>query len=111
MLCADMKGLRLSLSHKLILASLAVALDVADRMRLPRPIYSFTLPLGAQINKDGTAIMLAGVLLFTAQAAGVERRLPRRAFSNLITRGPTWQPRLRIAHRVRGLESRNRYEG
>jgi Na+/H+-dicarboxylate symporter len=55
------------------LASLAVSLDVAEeRMRLPRSVYSFTLPLGAQLNKDGTAIMLAGVLLFTAQAAGVE---------------------------------------
>jgi Na+/H+-dicarboxylate symporter len=55
------------------LASLAVSLDVAEeRLKLPRSIYSFTLPLGAQLNKDGTAIILAGVLLFTAQAAGVE---------------------------------------
>ena len=55
------------------LASLAVSLDVAEeRVKLPRSIYSFTLPLGAQLNKDGTAIILAGVLLFTAQAAGVE---------------------------------------
>jgi Na+/H+-dicarboxylate symporter len=30
------------------------------------------LPLGAQLNKDGSSIMLAGVLLFTAQATGVE---------------------------------------
>jgi Na+/H+-dicarboxylate symporter len=55
------------------LASLVVALEVAEkRVKLPRSIYSFSLPLGAQLNKDGTAIMLAGVLLFTAQAAGVE---------------------------------------
>lgn len=55
------------------LASLAVSLDVAEeRMRLPRSVYGFTLPMGTQINKDGTSIMLAGVLLFTAQAAGVE---------------------------------------
>lgn len=54
------------------LASLAVALDVAEtRLKLPHRVYSFTLPLGAQINKDGTSIMLAGILLFTAQAAGV----------------------------------------
>ena len=39
---------------------------------MPRTIYSFTLPLGAQLNKDGTAVMLGAVLLFTAQAAGVE---------------------------------------
>jgi Na+/H+-dicarboxylate symporter len=55
------------------LASLAVSLEVAeDRVKLPRSIYSFTLPLGAQLNKNGTSIMLAAVLLFTAQAAGVE---------------------------------------
>lgn len=55
------------------LASLVVAMELAEeRLGIPRSIYSFTLPLGAQLNKDGTAIMLAGVLLFTAQAAGVE---------------------------------------
>ncbi|MEZ4415692.1 MAG: dicarboxylate/amino acid:cation symporter [Gemmatimonadota bacterium] len=55
------------------LASLAVAMDLAEtRLRLPERVYAFTLPLGAQINKDGTSIMLAAVLLFTAQAAGVE---------------------------------------
>jgi Na+/H+-dicarboxylate symporter len=53
------------------LASLSVSLEVAERMGLPRSIYSLTLPLGAQINKDGTSIMLTGILLFTAQAAGV----------------------------------------
>lgn len=55
------------------LASLVVSLDVAEnRMKLPKSVYSFTLPLGAQLNKAGTAIMLAGVLMFTAQAVGVE---------------------------------------
>jgi Na+/H+-dicarboxylate symporter len=53
------------------LATLPVALEVAEKMRLPRSIYSFALPLGAQINKDGTAIVLAAVVVFTAQAAGV----------------------------------------
>jgi Na+/H+-dicarboxylate symporter len=54
------------------LASLVVSFEMAEeRLKLPKHIYSFTLPLGAQINKDGTAIMLAGVLLFTAQASGV----------------------------------------
>lgn len=53
------------------LASLSVGLDVAEQMRLPRSVYAFTLPLGAQINKDGTAAMLAAVVIFTMQAAGV----------------------------------------
>lgn len=54
------------------LASLSVALEMAEKIRLPRAIYSFTLPLGAQLNKDGTSVMLGAVLFFTAQAAGVE---------------------------------------
>ncbi len=49
-----------------------MALEVAERVRLPRTVYSFTLPLGAQINKDGTSVMLAAVALFTAQSAGIE---------------------------------------
>ena len=53
------------------LASLSVSLETAERIRLPSSIYSFTLPLGAQLNKDGTSVMLGAVLLFTAQAAGV----------------------------------------
>jgi Na+/H+-dicarboxylate symporter len=54
------------------LASLSVALEIAEKIKLPRSVYSFTLPLGAQINKDGTSIMLTAVLVFTAQAAGVD---------------------------------------
>ena len=53
------------------LASLSVGLETAQRLRLPRGVYSFVLPLGAQLNKDGTSVMLTAVLLFTAQAAGV----------------------------------------
>jgi len=55
------------------LASLVVSLEIAEKtLRLPKYIYSFVLPFGAQINKDGTCVMLVAVLLFTAQAAGVE---------------------------------------
>jgi len=54
------------------LASLSVSLETAGRIGLPQSLYSFTLPLGAQLNKDGTSVMLGAVLLFTAQAAGVD---------------------------------------
>ena len=55
------------------LASLVVSMNIAqNRLKIPENVYGFTLPLGAQLNKDGTAIMLTMVLLFTAQAAGVE---------------------------------------
>jgi Na+/H+-dicarboxylate symporter len=54
------------------LASLAVSLELAEeRLHIPRAIYAFTLPLGAQINKDGTALFLGSVLVFTAQASGI----------------------------------------
>ena len=37
------------------LASLAVSLKIAEtKLQLPKKIYGFTLPLGAQFNKDGT---------------------------------------------------------
>jgi Na+/H+-dicarboxylate symporter len=55
------------------MASLAQAIQVAEeRLHLPRSIYSFTLALGATMNQNGTSITLAALLLFTAQAAGVE---------------------------------------
>jgi len=55
------------------LASLAVSLDIAEqKLKLPRKVFSFTLPLGAQFNKDGSSIMLSSVLIFTAQAIGLE---------------------------------------
>ena len=60
------------------LASLAVSLDIAEKdMKLPKNVFSFTLPLGAQFNKDGTSIMLAGILIFTAQAVGLEFTIPQ----------------------------------
>ncbi|MCG8420891.1 MAG: dicarboxylate/amino acid:cation symporter [Proteobacteria bacterium] len=67
------------------LASLVVAFEVAkERLRLPERIYTFTLPLGAQLNKDGTSIMLAGVLLFTAQATGVTFDVPAQVTIVLV---------------------------
>ena len=54
------------------LASLVISYEMAQvRLRLPKHIYTFTLPLCTTLNIDGTSIMLTGVLLFTAQAAGV----------------------------------------
>ncbi len=52
------------------LASLSASLNTAERMGIPRPVYALTLPLGAQLHKDGSAVLLAGVVIFTAQAAG-----------------------------------------
>jgi len=55
------------------LASLAVSLDIAEeKLKLPSRIFTFTLPLGAQFNKDGTSIMLGCILLFSSQAVDIE---------------------------------------
>lgn len=67
------------------LASLSVGLETAEKIGLPRSLYSFTLPLGAQLNKDGTCVMLGAVLLFTAQAAGVT--FPPAAFVTILLIG------------------------
>lgn len=67
------------------LASLVVSMNIAEkRLQIPENIYSFTLPLGAQLNKDGTSIMLVTVLLFTAQAAGIEFTLAEQIVIVLV---------------------------
>jgi len=67
------------------LASIVVAMDIAARrFRVPESVYAFTMPLGAQVNKGGTAIFLSSVLLFTAQAAGVEFTLGQQATIVLV---------------------------
>jgi Na+/H+-dicarboxylate symporter len=65
-----------SFSTSSSMASIPVNLTCADTMKIPRSISSFTIPLGAQVNKDGNGIMLALAFLFAAQAAGVEVTLP-----------------------------------
>ena len=67
------------------LASIVVAMDIASkRFRVPESVYAFTMPLGAQVNKGGTSIFLTSVLLFTAQAAGVEFTLGQMATIVLV---------------------------
>lgn len=46
--------------------------NVELRLGVPNRVASFTLPLGATINMDGTAIMQGVATLFIAQAYGVE---------------------------------------
>lgn len=54
-------------------ATIPVTLDVVEtRLGIKKSIASFTVPLGATINMDGTAIMQGVATLFIAQAYGVE---------------------------------------
>lgn len=44
---------------------------LADKMGVSRRISSFTIPLGATINMDGTSILQGVAVAFTAQAFGI----------------------------------------
>jgi proton glutamate symport protein len=53
-------------------AALPRALEVVERLGVPRRIVSFILPLGYSFNLDGTTLYLSLAAVFVAQAANVE---------------------------------------
>jgi proton glutamate symport protein len=53
-------------------AALPRAMEVLERLGVPRRIVSFILPLGYSFNLDGTTLYLSLAAIFVAQAAGVE---------------------------------------
>ena len=54
-------------------ATLPVAMKVAEKnLGISRPVFSTTLPLGASIGKDGTAMYVGLLSMFSLQAFGVE---------------------------------------
>jgi Na+/H+-dicarboxylate symporter len=57
-------------------ATIPVTLEaVRDRLGVGSPVASFTIPLGATINMDGTAIMQGVATGFIAQAYGIDLAL------------------------------------
>lgn len=53
-------------------ATIPMSIDtLADKMGVSKKISSFTIPLGATINMDGTSIMQGVAVVFTAQTFGV----------------------------------------
>lgn len=59
-------------------ATIPVTLHTVEfRMGVSNPIASFTVPLGATINMDGTAIMQGVATIFIAQAYGLELGPPQ----------------------------------
>lgn len=53
-------------------ATLPTSLLTAQKIRIPKPIADFILPLGATVNQNGTALYEGVTLLFLAQVYGVE---------------------------------------
>jgi Na+/H+-dicarboxylate symporter len=52
-------------------AALPPAMELLERLGVPRRIVSFVLPLGYSFNLDGTTLYLSLTSVFVAQAAGV----------------------------------------
>jgi Na+/H+-dicarboxylate symporter len=53
-------------------ATIPMSIDTLDKkMGVSRKISSFTIPLGATINMDGTSIMQGVAVIFIAQAYGI----------------------------------------
>jgi proton glutamate symport protein len=53
-------------------AALPRAMEVLERLGVPRRIVSFVLPLGYSFNLDGSTLYLSLAAVFVAQAAGIE---------------------------------------
>jgi proton glutamate symport protein len=53
-------------------AALPRALEVMERLGVPRRIVSFVLPLGYTFNLDGTTLYLSLASIFIAQAGGID---------------------------------------
>jgi Na+/H+-dicarboxylate symporter len=52
--------------------------NAEENLGIPRSIYSFTLPIGATINMDGTAIYQGVCALFIGFAVGMPLTLPQQ---------------------------------
>jgi Na+/H+-dicarboxylate symporter len=52
--------------------TLPVSTRAAEKMGVKEGVYGFTLPLGATVNMDGTAIYVGAATVFVANVAGVE---------------------------------------
>ncbi|SHH02228.1 dicarboxylate/amino acid:cation symporter [Tepidibacter thalassicus] len=63
-------------------ATLPVTIEAVENMGVSKNIASFTIPLGATINMDGTAIMQGVAAIFISQVYGID--LSMQAFLTII---------------------------
>ncbi|GAA1184704.1 dicarboxylate/amino acid:cation symporter [Nesterenkonia xinjiangensis] len=59
--------------------TLPVTIRAAERLGVRKGVYSFTLPLGATINMDGTAIYVGAATVFIANVTGTQLTLTQLA--------------------------------
>ena len=59
--------------------TLPVSTQAAERLGVRKGVYSFTLPLGATVNMDGTAIYVGAATVFVANVTGTELTLTQLA--------------------------------
>lgn len=64
-------ALAMAFSSTSQVASLPLMLDAADRLSLPRSVAGLVLPLGATLNRAGSALFQSVALLFLAEVYGV----------------------------------------
>ncbi|MCB7319022.1 dicarboxylate/amino acid:cation symporter [Lacrimispora sp. 210928-DFI.3.58] len=64
-------GFAMAFSTSSSVATIPTNLKCAEDMGIPHSVADFSIPLGAQINKDGTAIIFASNLFFAAALAGI----------------------------------------
>ncbi len=55
--------------------TLPVSEQAAEKMGINEGVYSFSLPLGATVNMDGTALYVGASVVFVANVAGVDLSL------------------------------------
>jgi len=55
-----------------------------EDMKVPRPVAGFVVPIGAQLNMDGTALYEAAAALFIASLAGIELSLGQQVIVCLM---------------------------
>lgn len=53
-------------------ATIPLSLNACDELGVPRRVSAFTIPLGATVNMDGTAIMMGTAVVFVANAYGID---------------------------------------
>lgn len=52
--------------------TLPVTMRAAERLGISESLYGFSLPLGATINMDGTALYIGASVIFVANVAGID---------------------------------------